>query len=340
MKMPDEIEPAEILFSEASELSLQHILVCKLVIWFGAGVLVYMTASLLAVSTSSFQTLRATVLSCVPPGYEDRFTPALFSKIIFALRFFSAVFGVSALLIVFFARRLSRILLSKVRDLRELGQELWTLAYSLRNDPPGHVLSLIAVLIWGIALRLAFLGEPIRNDEAYSFMHYASRPIAVGLTYYTANNHLLNTLLMHFSTAMFGASAWAVRLPTLIAGILIVPATYAVVRLYHGSRPALLAAAFAGASSPLIEYSFNARGYTLGALFFLLMTMLIGFDGRKGSRGMWIVLPVTAALALYSVPTMLYGVAGIFLYLLLRRSALRQVVITMISTAVFTLILY
>ena len=312
----------------------------ELAVFVAAGVLLCAAICLFVASTLSFHALRAATLSSIPPGYENRFTPALFSKIIFGLRLLAAAFSVSALFTALFAGILSRMLLRAVRDLNELNQRLRTMAHSLLNDPPGHIFSLAAVLIWGIALRLAFFNEPIRNDEAYSFMHYASRPIYVGLAYYTANNHLLNTLLMHVSTSVFGASVWALRLPTLFAGILILPVTYVVVRLYCGSTAALLATALASASSPLIEYSFNARGYSLGTLFFLVMIALIGFDRRQTSRGAWIVLPIAAALSLYSVPTMLYGVAGVFIYLLLRRSASRRTLIAMVWTAFLAFVLY
>ena len=168
-------------------------------------------------------------------------------------------------------------------------------------------------------------------------MYYASRPLYVGATYYTANNHLLNTLLMHISTSVFGVSVWTLRLPTFIAGLLLVPATYAATRLYHGKNAALLAAALVSASSPLIEYSFNARGYSLGALFFMMMIVVLGL-ATEGFSGAWVFLPVMAALALYSVPTMVYGVGGVFLYFLLRRSELRKISFAALCTALLTLV--
>ncbi len=307
--------------------------------WIAAGVCVTAAVCLFAISALSFETLRGVALSSIPPGYEDRFTPALFAKISFGLRFLGTVLCLCAVAMVVFAERLNRMLHQTARDLGAFGREMRTAARSLRHDPRFRVIALVAVVSWGILLRLAFFAEPIRNDEAYSFMHYASRPIYVGLSYYSANNHLLNTLLMHISTSLFGASVWTVRLPTLIAGILIVPATYAAVRLYHGPGAALLAAALASASSPLIEYSFNARGYSLGTLFFLLMIIMIGLE-RGGSAGARIILPIAAALALYAVPTMVYGVAGAFLYLLVLEPGRSRTFVSMIWTAILSLALY
>jgi uncharacterized membrane protein len=202
-----------------------------------------------------------------------------------------------------------------------------------------HFMAFFAIIVGGVILRVAFLSEPIRKDESYTFMYSASRPFYVGLTYYTVNNHLLNTLLMHVSTSLFGASVWAVRLPTLIAGLFLILATYAMTGLYHGKNAALIAAALVSASSPLIEYSFNARGYSLGALFFLLMIVFVGLAERRVG-GAWILLPISAALSLYAVPTMVYGVGGVFLYLLLGRSEIPRILFAGLCTALLTVVLY
>ena len=312
----------------------------RLIIWFVAAIFFCAACFLFAASTLSFQVSRSLALSAIPPGYADRFTPDLFIHIVTGMRFCAAAIGLCALLGIVFAAPLSRRILGGLEDLSNLDKEMWAALRSLRYDPPLHLISLFAVLLWGTLLRLAFLREPIRNDEAYNFMHYASRPLYVALTYYTTNNHPLNTLLMHISTGVFGASVWAVRLPTLIAGILIIWLSYAAVRLLHGRDAALLTAALVSASSPLIEYSFNARGYSLGTLFFLIAVIMVVFQRRAKSQATWILLPIAVALAIYSVPTMLYGIAGIFLYLLLRRVELRLTMFAMIWTAGLTALLY
>jgi hypothetical protein len=47
------------------------------------------------------------------------------------------------------------------------------------------------------AVRVPFLGQPMRYDEALTFNEFASRPLYYGLSFYPdPNNHLLNTLLM------------------------------------------------------------------------------------------------------------------------------------------------
>ena len=57
------------------------------------------------------------------------------------------------------------------------------------------------------------------------------------------------------------------RLPALIAGILLIPATYLLFRVISNNLAALLSSALVAVSSPLIEFSTNARGYTTVTLY-------------------------------------------------------------------------
>ena len=86
-------------------------------------------------------------------------------------------------------------------------------------------------------------------------------------------SHLFHTLLTHFFTMLFGDSVIALRLPNILASILILPLSYAVLRQGYGKTIALLATAFIAGSSALVEYSVNARGYQIQTL---LMICLLG----------------------------------------------------------------
>lgn len=310
----------------------------KVAVWAVAALCICAAIYLIFLCTLSFSALRSMALSAVPPGYEDRFTAALYARIILGLRLLASTLFLLALALVIFAKPLSGFLLRVFRDVAKFAREIARRIAELRHDPL-HLIAFTAVLLGAVVLRLAFLWEPIRKDEAYTFMYYACRPLYVALTYYTANNHLLNTLLMHLSTSLLGPSLWTARLPTFVAGVLLVPVTYAATRIYHGKNAALIAAALTTASSPLIEFSFNARGYGLGALFFVLMIVLVGLT-REGVTEAWIFLPVTAALSMYSVPTMMYGVGGVYLYLLIGRWQLRRTIVSMLCTGLLTVICY
>ncbi len=161
-----------------------------------------------------------------------------------------------------------------------------------------------------VGLRLPFLNQPMRYDESLTFNEFASRPLYYGLSFYPdPNNHLLNTLLMHVTYAGLGNQPWILRLPALIGGVLLVPATYGLTRVLSGQRgTALLAALLVAGSSYLVEYSTNARGYTLQALCFVVMLSLVTLAVRRDSPSALLPAALVGAVGAYALPTMLYGV--------------------------------
>jgi len=74
-------------------------------------------------------------------------------------------------------------------------------------------IALLIIAAIGAVLRLALLDQPMRYDEAYTFIVYASQPLGQALVTYSApNNHLFHTLLVHLTT--FGGtyySEWLIR---------------------------------------------------------------------------------------------------------------------------------
>ena len=128
----------------------------------------------------------------------------------------------------------------------------------------------------------------MRVDEAMSFIEFASKPLALGVSYYPApNNHLFHTVLEHLSFVIFGEHEWALRLPAFLAGVLLIPAAYITARIHYGRNSGLIAATLVAVSSTLILYSTNARGYTLVCLFFLLLLSAAGFLVKTNTvRGM------------------------------------------------------
>jgi 4-amino-4-deoxy-L-arabinose transferase-like glycosyltransferase len=146
---------------------------------------------------------------------------------------------------------------------------------------------------------------------------------------------------------VFGNHPWAIRLPALIAGILLVPATYLAARILYGRSSALLAAALVATSSTLIEYSTNARGYTGVALIFILLVALGAHLQESWSPAEWAAFAILAALGFFTIPTMLYGVGAVLVWLVCsiaaerRRELLRaRLLPTLAAAAVLTLLLY
>ena len=203
----------------------------------------------------------------------------------------------------------------------------------------------------GLWLRLYYLHQPMRYDEAYSYLFFVQVPLASTLSDYSLpNQHILNSLLMRVSTALFGNAPWALRLPAFTFGIAIVPATFFGLRRLFGEHAALLAAACTAVSAQLILYSTNARGYSLVVLLFIGMLAASALLHERDDKRAWVALVVWSVLGLYAIPTMLYAIGGVFIWHAARGWALfhkardarvlHRVLKSAAAVAVLTLILY
>lgn len=282
--------------------------------------------------------LRTLVLPSLSAHEAGLLTPELYSRIVLGLLSLAVALILLAVALFWAAAPIGGILSSFWSHLKQFWRAVAAGLRAFWIYDRLHVAELGALTLWAAFLRCFFLSEPVRYDEACTYLRFASKPIYMGVTYYTPNNHLLNTVLMHFSTTLFGGSPWALRLPTAVAGILIVPLSYAALRLCRGRGVGLLTAALVSSSLPLIEYATNARGYTVGTAF-LLLTIILAKMGEKLPVAL-ILAGFTAAFALYSVPTMVYGVAGVFLWVAFSARAVRVLARLVIPAVVLTVLLY
>src|SRR4051812_34767345 len=159
----------------------------------------------------------------------------------------------------------------------------------------------------------------MRWDEAATFQKYALGSIGhiVG-TYDRPNNQILYSLLTHFSLGVFGHAVWVVRLVAFVAGVAIIPVSYLVARRLFDPVAGLWAAALTATAAPIVDYSVNGRGYTLGALFVLLALWLGARLLERDSRREWAAFVLCCVLAVWTVPTMAIGVAIVALWMMLK----------------------
>ena len=219
------------------------------------------------------------------------------------------------------------LLLSKhelARSFIELPTEWPGIRESLRDHFPqsfetqlemGALLTIFAI---GVFLRLWHLGRPVRYDEAYSYLEFASHPLYKALSFYQRpNNHLLNTLLVHCTNAMFGPRIFALRLPAFVAGCLTIPMSWLAGRFLYGPLAGILTAGCVAAFPTFIEFSVNARGYAFQWVFILTMMWLAVVLYKNPSfRTGWLAFVVAGVAGFYSIPTMIIPVAGIVLWML------------------------
>jgi hypothetical protein len=175
-----------------------------------------------------------------------------------------------------------------------------------------HVAALVAVLGLGVLLRGLLIRLPMRYDEAYTWYHYVLPGTDFARnTFDLPNNQILNSVLMNVSWQTFGNTLWSLRLPAFVAGALIPVFSYLAARRIYNRDAALWAAALTAVAGPIVEFSVNGRGYTLGGMFVVVCLWLAA--RMLDTRGLWEIpaFAVSAGLAVWAVPTMAYGLGAI-----------------------------
>ena len=216
-----------------------------------------------------------------------------------------------------------------------------------RAEPRDHRLALLVIVLTGVVLRALTLSQPIRYDEAVTYLEFVRQPLSQALSRYDyPNNHLFHTLLAKGSVELLGNHLWALRLPAFLAGLGIIPCSYLMTRQLYGARPALVAAALVSSSGVLALYATNARGYSIVVLAFLLLVIIAAQLIRAPSAPRWVAFAVIAALGVWTIPVMLYPLGAVSLWLALsfvtegRRRELFWLAATLGAGAGLTLLAY
>ncbi len=161
-------------------------------------------------------------------------------------------------------------------------------------------LALFAVLAGATLVRAIGLDTDLWHDEIFTLVDFVRSPALRIVTEYTDDNqHALYSLLAHGALALFGESAWALRLPALGFGVASVWATWRLGRLLFGERSALFGAAFVAFAYHAVWFSQNARGYT-GILFATTLGTELFLRGCAEPRARtWLAYAVTIALGMW-----------------------------------------
>ena len=173
---------------------------------------------------------------------------------------------------------------------------------------------LLLVVVPASLLRIMLLQRSVAYDEAYSYVNFASRSWYLAISDYNSpNNHLLNTLLMCVGRYWGGQNEALWRIPTLLLGIVLVIGIYRWAVAWGDRWTALVTAALAGCSPLLISYSVDARGYTLVALFAILLDHSLGriHNGSGRAALYWFLAWTSLVFGFFAIPVMLYPAAGI-----------------------------
>lgn len=179
-------------------------------------------------------------------------------------------------------------------------------------------LTLVIIFLVGCILRLVGLNDPVSYDEAYTYVAFASRSLwGIISDYSLPNNHIFHSLLVHASTQLLGNHLWSLRIPALLAGLALILVAYRFGKSLYGREVGLTAAALVAWFPVLINFSTEARGYSLVSLFTLLIFWLGWRVTRQPDWQTWALLTVCSALGFWTVPIMLFPAGALYLWLLL-----------------------
>jgi hypothetical protein len=198
---------------------------------------------------------------------------------------------------------------------------------AIRVDAPEPIdhrerVALALIVLVALACRLAALAQPVRYDEAVTWVMFTSQSWRTVLaTYPNPNNHVLYSILAKLTSMLAPTEPWALRLPAFIAGVAVVPLTWAVGRRLAGRTTALLGAALAAGSTSLVLYSANARGHTIVCVVALELVLVGDRLRTRDDAGRWVLFSVLGAVGLYAVPVTIYPLGAVALWIALSRLA-------------------
>ncbi|HUL43888.1 MAG TPA: glycosyltransferase family 39 protein [Bacteroidota bacterium] len=153
-----------------------------------------------------------------------------------------------------------------------------------------------------LALRMYHLeAQSLWNDEMFS-LDVARQSLADIQPVLVANYHHppLFFYLAHLSIQWFGATAWALRLPSAIAGALTVGLVFSATDQISSRLSGLAAGAFCLLSPFHLAYSQEGRPYALAALLALLSCVSFLFLLRDGSIGRKVGYVLSTLALLYT----------------------------------------
>lgn len=175
------------------------------------------------------------------------------------------------------------------------------IALNLRRHDVAIAVALAAIVCAALALRLPFLGQKsLWIDEMWSIgiarMSWASiwsvvRNMDPNMSLYYALLHVWLKL---------GSSEFVVRLLSVLCGVATVPAVFALGNRLFGRTAGLIASVLLAINTFHIQWSQEARGYSLVALLVTVSTLQFVKSMEEGGRWNWLAYVATSVLAVYA----------------------------------------
>lgn len=145
-------------------------------------------------------------------------------------------------------------------------------------------------------------------DEAFSYVHFASKGFWVSALYYpNPNNHIFYNIITSFLDICINHKIWVMRLPSFLSFLLLQVLIFRFLWQNFSDTTAFLGAIFFALLSPVQAYSTMGRGYLLQMLLLWLavhfLVKMIDGQARKTHQVYFVLF---SCLAFYTIPTYLY----------------------------------
>ncbi|HEX6392526.1 MAG TPA: glycosyltransferase family 39 protein [Acidimicrobiales bacterium] len=204
------------------------------------------------------------------------------------------------------------------------------------HDPV--VLAMSAVTLAGLAVRFV-VPRGIWLDEATS-IHQASMPFGEMLKNLgsTDVHPPLYFAVLWTTDHLIGSGPLAMRLPSVLAGTLAVPAAYLAARDLWDRRSGVIAGVLASVAPILVWYSQEVRMYSLFMLFALLALWGQARVLRYGTAGGWVIYVLSSAALVwteYFAVFQLVTQQAVFVAAIIRRPQQRRQLLVALLIATF-----
>jgi hypothetical protein len=153
--------------------------------------------------------------------------------------------------------------------------------------------------------------QGIVYDEAATYLIFMAGPLEHVFTWYTANNHVLFTLLADASTGIFGVSEFTLRLPSVLAGTGYLCVAALLARRICVDRRSCILTFCALALNPLVfDFLSAARGYGLALFLFTLALLELS---RDAGTQRWVLASVALGGAICANLTFAFPAAALWI---------------------------
>lgn len=213
---------------------------------------------------------------------------------------------------------------------------------------PFQNISTSKLIIWGLSLvainifALYRLHQKIPHiDEAFSYVHFASKGFWVSALYYpNPNNHILYNLCVAFWDIFLPNKIWAMRLPSFLSFFILQILVFRFFITKFSFAISLLAVMFFALLSPVQAYSTMGRGYLLQMLFLWLFCIFtLKVLNEPSERGHQVLFVLLGWAGFYTLPTFVYYLLAIgLLALFLAFPKPKKIFVLMQSCAALILI--